>query len=130
MTATEQKIKEAQEKSNEWIEYLATKSDKELEKRLRINHQQYAIAQKENQEDTCELLNIMERIIIEARIYKAENNITDIATEIDLAIADLETVVIKAEEQEELLEETNSSPLINTRRQQVKEEDENQLSLF
>lgn len=51
MNATEQKIKLAREKSIEWIEYLAAKSDKDLVSRLGINHLQFAIAQKEKKED-------------------------------------------------------------------------------
>ena len=130
MTATEQKIKQAREKSREWIEYLATKSDKELEKRLRINHQQYALAEKEKQGDMCELLGIMERILIEARIYKAENKIEDIASEIELALAEMEMQESKAEERVELMEEFNSAPVRKVRREQAKETDENQLTLF
>jgi len=101
-----------------------------LEKRLRINHQQYALAEKERQEDMCELLNIMERIIIEARIYKAENKIEDVATEIELLIADMETQEEKAEERIELMEEHEAIPVTRARRVQVKEDDENQLTLF
>jgi hypothetical protein len=130
MNVTEQKIKQARQKSIEWIEYLATKPEKDLERRLRINHQQYAIAVKEKMEDVCELLNIMERIIIEARIYKAENNIADAPNEIELAIADIETFVAKTEERREILNDFNlqgeESPSID----QTHENNDNQLSLF
>ncbi len=127
MSVTEQKIKLAHEKSIECIQYLATKPDVDLERRLRINHMQYAIAVKENKEDVCELLNIMERIIIEARIFKAKNNIPDAPNEIELAIADIETTVAKAEERQEIFEE-NAPARINKAR--IKEEDKNQTSLF
>jgi hypothetical protein len=109
MTATEQKIKLAKENSIEWIENLATKSDADLERRLRINHMQYEIAVKERMEDVCELLSIMERIIIEARIFKAEKNIPDVPNEMELAIADIETIVDKSEERKEVMDDLQST---------------------
>jgi|SRR6185312_10927150 len=98
MNATAQKIKQAQEKYAEWVEFLATRPVYDLVKRLRINHAQYAIAVKEKKEDVCELLNIMERIIIEAQLYKADHNIADVPTEIEIAIEEMELMMEKEEE--------------------------------
>lgn len=95
MNPTQQKINLAQEKSIEWIKFLATKSDKDLKKRLETNDLQFFIAEKKKDELAGELLNIMERIIIQARIYKAEHKIPTVISEIELAIADIETVIIK-----------------------------------
>lgn len=103
MNTTEIRIKEAQEKFSEWVEYLATRTEDDLVKRLEINHQQYAIAEKQKQDDTCRLLNIMERIIIEARIYKAEHNIADIPSEIETALEEMEMLEEKAEERIQVL---------------------------
>ena len=130
MNATEQKIKLAQEKSHEWIEYLATKSENDLERRLRINHLQYEIAVKEKQEDTVQLLSIMERIIIEARIYKAEHNIPDAPNEIEIAIADIETVVTQTEERREIFNDAEQPAKSARKKIQPQENSEDQLSLF
>jgi hypothetical protein len=124
MPATKLKIKDAQENSAQWIEYLATKSEENLIRRLRINHLQYEIAAKEKKDDVCEL----ERIIIEARIFKAENNIPDLPNEIELAIADIETTVAKAEERKEILEDLSQSEKIS--KPEIREDNSNQTSLF
>ena len=58
MNATAQKIKPAQKKSIEWIHYLATKSEQNLPRRLRINHLQLATAETERKEEAFELPNI------------------------------------------------------------------------
>lgn len=130
MNATEQKIKLAQEKSIEWIELLAANSEKRLEKRLRVNHAQYAIAVKENMDDMCELLNIMERIIIEARIYKAEHKIPDAVNEIEIAIADIEILDSKTKKRQEILSKINQ-PAEQIRGEDKQQQDNySQLSMF
>ena len=98
MNATQQKINLAREKSIEWIEFLATKSDKDLKNRLEINHLQFALAEKKKDELAGRLLNILEFIIIQARIFKTENKIPTVLSKIELAIADIETFTTKAEE--------------------------------
>ncbi|MGP8214990.1 MAG: hypothetical protein ACLQQ4_05455 [Bacteroidia bacterium] len=103
MHPIEIQIKQALENSEEWIKFYATESEKKLIKRLRINRLQYAIAEKDNDERTGELLNIMERIIIEARIYKDENNIPDTPSEIELALAESEMMLEKEGERNETL---------------------------
>lgn len=61
-------------------------------------------ATKKNTE-SLELLEIWRSQVIAARIYKAENNIPDAPSEIELAIADIETTLAKAEAREEMLNE-------------------------
>jgi hypothetical protein len=129
MNATLQKINLAREKSIEWIEYLATKSEEDLEKRLRVNHLQHEIAIKECKEDVCELLTLMERIIIEARVYKEENGISDNPNEIDLAITEMDAAIIRSEERQEIFDQhTIATPASN--KTAFTEDNESQLSLF
>ena len=130
MTVTENKIKLARKKSIEWIKYMATNSEKRLQKRIRVNHAQYAIAVKENMEDMCELLDIMEQIIIAAIFYKEDNNIPDAPDEIELAIADMETVVIKTNQHEEILNEQRAPVKKSNQKQQQQKDSDSQISLF
>ena len=95
-----------------------------------INHSQYAIAVKEKMEDMCELLNIMERIIIEARIYKEDNNIPDAPDEIELAIADIEIVAAKAEQRQDALTEFTQPAQPSRSKVQQQQDNDSQLSLF
>ena len=103
MNPTQQKINFAREKSIEWIELLATKSDNYLKNKLETNDLQFFIAEKKKDELAVELLNIMEFIIIQARIYKAENNIPTVQSEMELAIANIETVIIKSKRGRKLI---------------------------
>lgn len=100
-------IKEALENAEEWIKFYATEPEKKLQKRLRINHLQYAIAEKDKDEKALELLNIMERIIIEARIYKAEHNIPDELSEMEQALEQMELAQEKQEHRKEVLAQYN-----------------------
>lgn len=139
MEATQQKIQEAIANTNQWIVYLATKSDKDLERRLGINQLQFAEACKNKQHDVCELLELMRRLIIEARIYKDEHEIADIQNEIELAIAEnkreakhyaerYKVIESKPTITEDEEEDIQSSFKVNKAR--VKEEDDSQMSLF
>jgi hypothetical protein len=132
MNATIQKINLAREKSIEWIEYLATKSEEDLEKRLRVNHLQHEIAMNEGKEDVCELLTIMERIIIEARVYKEENGISDNPNEIDLAITEMDAAIIRSEDRQEIFVDRHEPVKSFVSKSIPSEEntDNNQLSLF
>jgi len=139
METTQQKIQEAIANTNEWIVYLATKTDKDLQRRLGINQLQFAEAYKNKQKDVCELLELMRRIIIEARMYKEENTIADIPTEIELAIAENKREAKQYAERHKVIENKptiaeheledvqSSFKVQNTK---VKEEDDNQMSLF
>lgn len=130
MSPTEYKIQLATENFNEWVKLYASESREKLKKRLRVNHQQYLLAEKAKDEKAGELLNIMERIIIEARTYKAENNIPDTLSEIELAIADVETVTIKSEERQEIYTEGTKSTKQSRVKKQTPADDDSQMSLF
>ena len=128
MDTTQLKIQEAIDNAAEWIEVLATKPDSDLERRLGINELLYQQAYKNNQADVCELMELMRRIIIEARIYKDENNIATLPNEMELAIADIEHVIVKTEQRREVLNESEIN--FKSRKPKIKEEDNDQMSLF
>ena len=139
MDTTQQKIQEAIANTNQWIASLATKSDKDLERRLGINQLLFTEAYKNKQHDVCELLELMRRIIIEARIYKDENLIADVHNEIELAIAENKREAKQYAERHQVIE---SKPTISDHEEEdipssfkvhkdrIKEEDDNQMSLF
>ena len=130
MTATEHKIQLATENFDEWVKLYASESIEKLKKRLRTNHQQYLLAEKLGDTKAGELLNIMERIIIEAQIYKAENNIPDIQSEIELAIADVETFVAKTEQRQDVLNEMTKPVQQSRPKIQQRQDNDSQFSLF
>ena len=130
MNPTEHKIQLAKENFDEWVKLYASESNMKLKKRLRVNHLQYAQAEKSGDAKAGELLNIMERIIIEAHIYKEENNIPDELSEIEREIADIETIVSKGEERQEISNEFNNPVKQSRPKVQQQEDNDSQLSLF
>ena len=124
------RIKECIDNHDKYVELLATKSDKELAKRLNLVHIQMELADKAKNTGSLELLEIWCTQIIEARIYKAENNIADVPSEIELAIADMETFSAKAEERQEILNESANPVEESEPKIQQSKDDDSQLSLF
>ena len=125
------RIKDCIDNYDKYVEILATKSDKELAKRLNLVHIQMELADKAKNTGSLELLEIWRKQIIEARIYKAENNIADVPSEIELAIADMETFTAKAEERQEILNEASSAITANEEKEEKNSPDKpEQLSLF
>jgi len=127
MSAIDIQIKQALDKSEEWIAFLATCSDDRLDKKLLINRTQQVMAVEQKNEKAWEYLKIMEEIIIHARIYKEENNIPDTIDELEENVKDIETYVQLPEMRKEIFTETD---MVKARRPIVKEEDKDQLSLF
>lgn len=127
MSAIDIQIKQALDKSEEWIAFLATYSDDRLDKKLLINRTQQVMAVEQKNEKAWEYLKIMEEIIIHARIYKEENNIPDTIDELEENVKDIETYVQLPEMRKEIFTETD---MVKARRPIVKEEDKDQLSLF
>ena len=125
MSALDIQIKQALDKAEEWIAFLATYSDARLDKKLLINRTQQVMATEQKNEKAWEYLKIMEEIIILARIYKEENGIADTVDELEENIKDIETYVQLPEVRREIYTESTkvSKPVI-------KEEDKDQLSLF
>jgi hypothetical protein len=127
MESTDIKIQEALQNANEWITYLAKKPHKELERRLGINELQYQHACNTKQENLCELMNIMHRILVEARIYKDEHQIPDEPNEMELAISQMEYITAQEEERQEIVESFQSQRISKPK---IQEDNSNQISLF
>ncbi|MBK7667723.1 MAG: hypothetical protein IPJ32_10510 [Sphingobacteriaceae bacterium] len=99
-----------------------------MSEKLDTIHIQMDLAEAKKNTASLELLEIWRSQVIAARIYKAENNIPDAPSEVELAIADIETTVAKAEERKEIIEDTFSNTKVH--KSKVKEDDQNQLSMF
>lgn len=126
------RIEECRANHENYVLVMAGMSDRELAKRLDLVHIQMEIAEKTKNISSLELLEVWRQQIIEARILKAENQIPDQPSEIELAIADIETVVAKSEERESLLRERHIEPQIDLKSEtnKSKHPDEDQLRLF
>jgi hypothetical protein len=111
-----------------YVAQLTTMSDNELSMKLDVINMQAEIAIRNNITSSVELLEIWWRQVVEARILKEENNIPDAPNEIDLAIADIETTVAKAEEREETLRGDEAKH--RNARPKIKEDNSDQMSLF
>ena len=123
------RIKDCIDNNEKYVVIMASLPDKELAKKLSLVHIQMELAEKKRNTASLELLEIWHHQIIEARIYKAENKIPDAPNDIELAIADIETVVSKIEGRSELIP-TKEFPIKKTIQQTDDKMDDNQLSLF
>ena len=133
--STEIRIRQALERAEEYVSYLATMPNKELSKKLDIIHMQSVIAEKEKNTSSLKLLEVWRSQVIAARIYKIENNIPDVPKAIDLALADMEAQEEKAEQRQEILNETRTTIVSEDVTPSPEKEKENpdkpeQLSLF
>lgn len=124
------RIKECIDNHDKYVAILATLPDKELAKKLDLVHIQSEIAERTKNTGSLELLEIWHQQIIEARIYKAENEIPDAPNEIELAIAEIETIVVQTEERHEVLSDFNFSVNQTQSKSQKQAESDSQLSLF
>lgn len=124
---SELRLQEALDNAHANILYLAGLPDMELSNRLDLIHIQMELAEQKRNTDSMELLEVWRSQVIEARIYKAENEIEDAPNEIEIAIADIETTVSKAEEREEVLSDTQINKVFKSK---IKEDDKDQMSLF
>jgi hypothetical protein len=113
-----------------YVAQLATMPDKKLVEKLEVINMQAVIAQEKNITSSSALLEIWWRQVVEARTYKAENNIPDAPNEIELAIADIETYVAKSEERQELLNEFTQPVQQFRPKIQQQQGSDSQLSLF
>jgi len=114
-----------------WDDYVATLAampDKRLAEKLETIYLQSEIAVRKKMTESIELLEVWRAQVIEARILKAENNIPDAPNEIEEAIADVETMVIKVEERKEIIEEAFLHQ--NTRKIKIQEDNSSQMNLF
>jgi hypothetical protein len=117
----------------DWYKVFAAETEKKLAGRLNIIHLQSIICQNEKDEETAEFLSIMRRIIIEARLYKWDNNIADELGEIKLSVATTELLHEKHEHRKKVLEKL-SKPIVSYEPQETKPEPQTdnsvQLGLF
>ena len=124
------RIRLALENWDAYVALMATMPDKRLIEKLDVINMQAVIAEEKKIVSSSELLEIWWRQVVEARIYKAENNIPDAPNEIELAIADIETYVTKSEEGQEIINDF-SKPVKQSRPKiQNQQENDNQFSLF
>ena len=124
------RIKDCIDNHDKYVAIMATLPDKELAKKLDLVHIQSEIAEKTKNTGSLELLEVWHQQIIEARIYKAENEIADAPNEIELAIADIETSVAKAEQRQDTLKKFTEPVQQSRPKVQQQQDNDSQLSLF
>ena len=124
------RIKDCIDNYEKYVAIMATLPDKELAIKLDLVHIQSEIAYKTNNTGSLELLEIWRTQIIDARIYKMDNNIPDATNEIEEAIADIETFVSKTEERQEILNDFSSPVKQSHTKVQQQQDNDSQLSLF
>jgi len=113
---------------DDYVNTLTTLSDKQLVKKLDLIHIQSQLALKNNNARSSQLLNIWWKQTVEARILKAENKIPNAPSEIELAIADIETIVAKTKEREKTIDGNLSFQKMH--KPKIKEDNSDQISLF
>jgi len=104
------RIREALENAEKNIAYLATMPDKKLEEKLELIYIQSEIALQKKITSSIKLLEIWRSQVIAARIYKAENNIADVPTEIEEFMAEAEFMEKKSKERIKALKKTEEKP--------------------
>lgn len=124
------RIKDCIDNHEEYVAIMATLPDKELAKKLELVHIQMEIAEQKKNTASLELLEVWHHQIIEARIYKAENEIADAPNEIELAIADIETFVDTTEQRQDTLTEFTQPVQQTSPKVQQPQDNDSQLSLF
>ncbi|MFN7792053.1 MAG: hypothetical protein ACK5NM_05835, partial [Cyclobacteriaceae bacterium] len=77
------RIRDCIDNHERYVAMMATLPDRELAKKLELVHIQSEIAEKTRNTASLELLEVWHNQIIEARIYKAENEIPDAPKEIE-----------------------------------------------
>ena len=126
-------ISHALENQEELIRMFAAEPEEKLADRLQVIYLQSVICEQDKDVLTGEFLEIMRRIIIEARLYKWDNNIPDELDEMQEALAEMELAQEKYEHRKKLLAKL-SKPSISAEPEPAKEEpkvDKNvQLGLF
>lgn len=104
-------ISHALANQEELIRMFASEPEDKLSDRLHVIYLQSVICEQEKDVLTSEFLAIMRRIIMEARLYKWDNNIPDELDEMSEAIAEMELAKRKYEHRKKLLDKL-SKPVI------------------
>lgn len=112
----------------QYVEELMKFPDAKLARRLDLVRAQMLYTIKNKDEETYQTLRWWELHTIEARIRKHDLPEILYVDEIEEAIADMETIIIKADERKEIIEETLANQ--KAHRPKVQEDNSNQTSLF
>lgn len=124
-----ERIHDYQVNFEHYVTELMKFRDERLEKKLEIVRMQIELTIKNKDEETYETLKWWEAHIIEARIRKHDQpEEAPYYDEIEEAIADMETIIVKAEERKEIIEEAFANHKVH--RPKIKEDNSNQTSLF
>ena len=114
------------------FEYYVTElmkyHDFKLQKKLEIVRMQMELAAKITDPEVYQTLRWWEMHIIEARIRKMELPEVPYLDEIEEAIADMETIIVKGEERKEILQEFTQPK--KTSKPKIQEDNSSQMSLF
>jgi len=124
-----ERIKEYQDNFEYYVNELMKYPDAKLVSKLEVVRMQIELTIKNKDEEAYETLSWWERHIIEARIRKCDlPEEAPYFDEIEEAIKDIETIVIKAEERKEIIEGTTfNSPASKPK---IQQDNSNQTSLF
>lgn len=123
------RIQDCIDHHDEYILTLASMPDHELVEKLDSIHLQTELAEQQRDADALALLEVWRAQTIEARTYKAENNIPDAINEIEEAIADIETHIAVPDPAPAVIDQYEH--LRRTRRQPpAQDEKSEQLSIF
>lgn len=124
----EERHKDYEINFNAHVEELMKFPDAKLARRLDLVRAQMVYTIKNKDEETYQTLRWWELHTIEARIRKHELPEVDYINEMEEAIANMETIIVKAEARKEIIEEAFAYQKAN--RPKIKEEDKDQLSMF
>ena len=125
----EERNKDYRENFRAYVQELMKFPDALLERKLDLVQLQIGLAIKNKDEEVYETLSLWERHIIEARILKSEQTVeTPYVDEMELAIADIEHIVVRSSDRQEVADENPVNRPI--RKPKIKEDDSGQTSLF
>jgi len=124
----EERHKDYEINFNKHVEELMKFPDAKLARRLDLVRAQMLYTIKNKDEETYQTLRWWELHTIEARIRKHDLPEVEYTNEMEEAIANMETIIVKAEERKEIIEETFANQKVH--RPKVQEDNSNQTSLF
>lgn len=124
----EERHKDYEINFNKHVEELMKFPDAKLARRLDLVRAQMVYTIKNRDEETYQTLRWWELHTIEARIRKHDLPEVEYIDEMEEAIADMEIIIVKAEERKEIIEETFTAQ--KAHRIKIQEDNSNQTSLF
>jgi hypothetical protein len=124
----EERHKDYEINFNKHVEELMKFPDAKLARRLDLVRAQMVYTIKNKDEETYQTLRWWELHTIEARIRKHDLPEVEYIDEMEEAIADMEIIIVKAEERKEIIEETFTTQ--KAHRIKIQEDNSNQTSLF